>query len=115
MLRTHRRIGDDSADELLVTLPPRGTISGLVRSRDGRPADGSHVWMRSIDPVSAIGRWNATGSTEAAEGGRFSFEGLPAGRYELSASVASSKHQHGEAIAILEEGGRVDDVVLTLP
>lgn len=116
LLRTSRRIGGGSGEDLDLVLP-RGRISGIVRSSDDRPLDGADITIASDEIASCMGTWTADAWTRSAGGGRFSFQHLPRGRYELMSVVETlTEDDAGPTTEVtLEEGGHLDDVVLRLP
>lgn len=115
-LTTWRRVAGGSSDELDLILP-RGRISGVVRSKDDRLLEGVALSIESEGIAWSLGAWTAGGGTTTASDGRFSFENLPGGRYELR--TFDNEPFEGEVGTttelFLEEGGRLEDVVIRLP
>jgi hypothetical protein len=74
-----------------------GTISGTVRDQSGGTIPGAAVSVRNLD--TNVGR---TATTEAD--GRYSFPGLPVGRYELTAEAKGfAKYVRGPITLVLNQ------------
>jgi hypothetical protein len=95
-------VGETTA-ALDVALTTGGAISGYLVSADGAPATGS-VILHSVEQRGSTG-------TRTTEAGEFSFEYLPAGRYELTGAASSGT---GSQQISLVHNQRLAGIVLTL-
>jgi hypothetical protein len=118
-LTTWRRMAGSSSEPLDLVLP-RGRISGVVRSSEDRPLDGVRVTIESdgLDP--SAGAWTSCSTwTTTAGGGRFSFQNLPGGRYELRSPGEIQPLPEGDRgwpnLIMLAESVSLDDLVIRLP
>jgi hypothetical protein len=64
-----------------------GTVSGILRAADGKPAVGVRVsaMARPDNPQDALGGSSMAGISETDEAGRFRLENIPPGRYYIVA------------------------------
>src|SRR5262245_1897638 len=64
-----------------------GTVSGVLRAADGKPAAGVRVsaMARPDNPQDALGASSMAGISETDEAGRFQLENIPPGRYYIVA------------------------------
>jgi hypothetical protein len=92
------------------------TISGVVLGgASGQPLEGADVMLRATSNMDAV----ADTTTDAQ--GRFSFDHLPDGRFQLSAVrrgyVETALEEHGELSTAIVTGDNLDTtgIVLTLP
>ena len=91
----------------------------MVQSNGGRPIAGAFVQLTHVDhdflPPEA---WDAYGSLRTDGEGRFAFDHVPAGPFELIASVDRMQGMDGPRATMslrLEDGAAVEDLVLRLP
>jgi hypothetical protein len=115
-LSTLRTIRGAASEELDLILPG-GRISGVVRSREDRAVVGAVVSLSPDEIPTGIGRWDIMDGTKTTEDGRFEFDHVPAGRYELQSFVRPVTEEKGIARTpvTLVEGGAVENVVIRFP
>lgn len=70
---------------VVVVAKPAATLTGVVRGDDGHPAIGAPVYLRAADGEVGL-RLGGPKHTITDAGGRFRFDGLPPGRYEVVSS-----------------------------
>ncbi len=88
--------------EVAIDLPATELV-GTVRDGEGRPVPGAEVW------ASPVGSRSAGWTTLADEAGAFRWQGIPAGRYLLSAQAESRLSSAIEVeIEDRDPGARVD-------
>ena len=80
--------------EIQVKLDQPRTIAGVVRDEAGRPFD------RAIVQLSSALSGQASKTLEAADAGRFRFDGLPAGVYQLVVSTTDHAQLHQEQFTL---------------
>ncbi len=91
---------------------PRGTLlEGVVRAASGQPVEGAWVSLIPTEPTWSPSTAPPFARVESSAGGRFRFEGAPAGTYGLSATAPG----HATVFRVdvkLEADARVGDVEL---
>jgi protocatechuate 3,4-dioxygenase beta subunit len=86
-------------------------VTGTVLDSRGVPVADAHVSLRPTDSI--FGNWMVTNAHQ----GRFELQGVAAGRFILAASNRRSEpsaDRHEAAVQIVEIGGDLDGLVLTL-
>ena len=99
---------------------PTASVSGsVVDTVTGQPVPGAQIFARNVGNNGGVRRYNAAASSTTGPDGRFSMDGLPAGRYVLRASRngyvnPNRGHRFSGNVLTLAPGGHEDDVVISI-
>ena len=80
--------------------PPPARIEGVVKGPDGAPLPGADVALVPVDPAWRVDHGQPAGAAHTGEDGRFSFGGLAAGEYRLSALAPGLTPRFGSRVTV---------------
>ncbi|MCA8943475.1 MAG: carboxypeptidase regulatory-like domain-containing protein, partial [Planctomycetes bacterium] len=95
---------------------PGGSIRGRILDAEGVPVGGAIVSLSSVDATSSFDRMEfGEGTSVTADDGRYAFDGLEDGSYEVFArTLLGGRTRSARSGAITVAGGRVNDFDVTL-
>lgn len=117
---SYSRTLPDTTEASFEFVLPTGTVSGLVRGRDGRALGGVYLELQPDQRMPGADGSIASGKASTSSDGRFEFRGVPGGSYTLIVPQPNVDSEFEEPSIIgkkivLSDGETLKGVELTVP